>query len=680
MIPALLALCSAATSQGSDWVGKTRYYAARDDQAVYEVREDNIVLDFKGGGFQSGKPVNPDQNAYTGTGLLLEGRKNVTIRNLKVRGYRFNIRLVNCQNIRLENCKASGSRSIRMAQGGLPMSTFLDIRNIDVWRTYGAGIWIENSKKVVLKKSSARGSQNGLVLVDTSDSTIIENDFTFNSGWGIALGRSSDNAICWNKADFCNRPWAGGWGGDSSAVAVADSSNRNYFVGNSMTHSGDGFFLTHKGDRFDEKTGKIELFGPSNDNVIAYNDGSWSTANAFEGTFSTGNVYYKNWANDSLAAGFWLGYSDDSLVLANEVLRNANSGVAIEHGRQNVVEANRIEGSAWAGIAFWAAEDWRAKAKPSERNDALGNKLKSNQAPYDLRGTSQPYLKDEVTQEGPGSVASAANPNTTGRRAKFETEQLPRVKALMAMRPKAWKFYRETQGPKGVGWIQAEDWAPRDFFGNLAAWRQPDPGSLEMYLTELGTRVAAPSFVRFEPTPDNPFIVRISAKADPKAPGMDMPLGVNLSSANGKRRQLVKATLRTGLWQVSWFEWLTLKYEDEQGWKDLFGGDPLWKQNTRLLGGDFTGKSPGPGLPNHHFACVAKTKFKTEGGRYIFSTLSDDGIRLFVDGKELISRWNHHGPTADEAAITLNEGVHDIRVEYCQESGAAVLQVNWRRT
>src|SRR5687767_14152261 len=139
MIPALLALCTAATSQGSDWVGKTRYYAARDDQAVYEVREDNVVLDFKGGGFQSGKPVNVDQSTYTGTGLLLEGRKNVTIRNLRVRGYRFNIRLVNCQNVRLEYCNASGSRSIRMAQDGLPMSTFLDIRNIDVWRTYGAG-------------------------------------------------------------------------------------------------------------------------------------------------------------------------------------------------------------------------------------------------------------------------------------------------------------------------------------------------------------------------------------------------------------------------------------------------------------------------------------------------------------------------------------------------------------
>lgn len=292
MVSALLAICMATPGQIGDWVGKARYYGARDDQAVYEVLQDDVVLDFKGGSIQSGKPPKPDQSTYTGTRVLLEGRKNVTIRNLTVRGYRFNIRLVNCENVRLENCVVSGSRSIRMANEGRPINTFLDIRNIDVWRTYGAGIWLENCRKAVVKKSTSKGSQNGLVMVDTADSTVIENDFSFNSGWGIALGRSSSNRILWNHADFVNRTWAGGWGGDSAGIAVADSSDRNYIVGNSLTHSGDGFFLTHRGDKFDEKAGRIELFGPSNKNVIAYNDGSWSTAKAFEGTFSKGNVYY----------------------------------------------------------------------------------------------------------------------------------------------------------------------------------------------------------------------------------------------------------------------------------------------------------------------------------------------------------------------------------------------------
>ena len=678
MIAGILA-CALAT-QSDNWIGKAQYYGAKDGDSVYEIKRDDLVLDFKNGSLQSGKPPSPDLSTYTGTGLLVQGRRNVTIKNFKVRGYRYNIRIVDCDNVRLENVDASASRTIRNAQNGSPIDLFLDIRNVDVWRTYGAGIWIENSKNVTVKKTVAKGAQNGIVLVDTTHSTLIENDFSYNSGWGIALGRSSDNRILWNHADFVNRPWAGGWGGDSAAIAVADSSHRNYFVGNSLTHSGDGFFLTHRSDRFDERNRKIELFGPSNDNVVAYNDGSWSTANAFEGTFSRGNIYYKNWANDSLAAGFWLGYSDESLVLENEVDRNRNSGVAIEHGRRNVVAQNHIQGSAWAGVAFWAAGDWRGSAKPSENNDSIGNKLIQNGKVYNLENSRNPYLRDEIVQFGPGSVASRADPNVPAMLDKFRSLYQAHVEGFLKMRPSGWKFYRETALAKGTPWIQIGDWSPRDFSRDLAPWRLRDPGSIEMILQQDGVRVAAPPILQYEPTPENPRLVRICAAADPNIPGEDQPVLISLSTIDGKRKQQVKTTLRTGVWQVSWFEWPSLKYDDAAGWKALFASEPKLRQTTRLLGGDFTGRSPGEGVATHHFACVAETKFKTEGGSYVFRTISDDGIRLFVDGEEVISRWNHHGPTKDEAAINLKPGVHQIRVEYCQESGAAVLQVDWRKT
>lgn len=678
MIPALLA--AAMTTQGAEWIGKTRYFGARDDQAVYEVKQDNVVLDFKGGSILSGKPVNPDQSTYTGTGLLIEGRKNVTIRNLTVKGYRFNIKIKGCANVRLENVHIGGSRSIRMARDGRPINTFLDIRDYFRWQEYGAGIYMEDTHGVVVKKCTGKGSQNGLMMLHVSDATIIENDFSYNSGWGIALCRSFKNRIVWNKADFCNRPWAGGWGGDSAGIAMVDGSMHNYVVGNSLTHSGDGFFLTHRNDRFLEDKKVIELVNTSNENVVAYNDGSWSTANAFEGTFSNFNVYYKNWANDSLAAGFWLGYSNESLVLENEILRNQNSGVAIEHGTRNVILRNRIEKSGWAGVALYAADDWRATAKPSKDNDSMENRLVDNGQVYNLHNTYNPYLSDQITQPGPGNYASAANPSVKGVVERFQSSALPEIKKLLALRPKGWKFYRETGAPKGVQWLQTEDWAPRDFSRALAAWRQPDPGSLELYLTTLGCRVAAPAIVQFDPTPDDPMIVRISARANASEVGRDQEVGITIGSRDGKRKQLVKATLRTCTWQVDWFDWNGLSYQDADAWTRLFAGKSLLSQTTRLLGGDYTGKSPGAGVPNHHFACVARTKFRSEGGRYIFSTLSDDGIRVLVDGKEIISRWNHHGPTPDEEAVTLAEGVHDIRVEYCQESGAAVLRVDWRKS
>ena len=103
-------------------------------------------------------------------------------------------------------------------------------------------------------------------------------------------------------------------------------------------------------------------------------------------------------------------------------------------------------------------------------------------------------------------------------------------------------------------------------------------------------------------------------------------------------------------------------------------------EQRRELGGDWSQKSPSEGVPADHFALAATTTIKVPPGRYLFHTISDDGLRLFVDDKQIISRWNHHGPTSDNAAMNLDGGPHRIRVEYCQEDGAAVLRLDWTKT
>src|SRR6185369_12871194 len=79
----------------------------------------------------------------------------------------------------------------------------------------------------------------------------------------------------------------------------------------------------------------------SNDNVIAWNDGSWAAAHAFEGTFSARNVSSKNVASDS-TYGFWLGYSGETLVIDNLVERNRTDGISIGCGQSNRVERNTV--------------------------------------------------------------------------------------------------------------------------------------------------------------------------------------------------------------------------------------------------------------------------------------------------------------------------------------------------
>lgn len=64
---------------------------------------------------------------------------------------------------------------------------------------------------------------------------------------------------------------------------------------------------------------------------------------------------------------------------------------------------------------------------------------------------------------------------------------------------------------------------------------------------------------------------------------------------------------------------------------------------------------------------------------YTFTTLSDDGVRLWVNGKPLIDDWTGHGATEDKGTITLQAGhKYPIRLEYFQGSGGGVIRLSWQ--
>ncbi len=63
---------------------------------------------------------------------------------------------------------------------------------------------------------------------------------------------------------------------------------------------------------------------------------------------------------------------------------------------------------------------------------------------------------------------------------------------------------------------------------------------------------------------------------------------------------------------------------------------------------------------------------------YTITTVSDDGIRLFVDGKKLIDDWTDHAPTEDSGTITLEAGRKvDILIEYFQGGNSACAKLMW---
>ena len=66
-----------------------------------------------------------------------------------------------------------------------------------------------------------------------------------------------------------------------------------------------------------------------------------------------------------------------------------------------------------------------------------------------------------------------------------------------------------------------------------------------------------------------------------------------------------------------------------------------------------------------------------QAGTYTFRLSSDDGSKLFIDGRELIDNDGIHGMSAVDAEAQLAAGIHDVRVQYFQgprEEVALVLE------
>ena len=60
-----------------------------------------------------------------------------------------------------------------------------------------------------------------------------------------------------------------------------------------------------------------------------------------------------------------------------------------------------------------------------------------------------------------------------------------------------------------------------------------------------------------------------------------------------------------------------------------------------------------------HFGYIFDTLLKIEkGGTYVLSCTSDDGSKVFLDGKMIINNDGSHGSSTEEAQVDLQQGYH----------------------
>jgi parallel beta-helix repeat protein len=298
------------------------------------IDSDNITLDGNGATI-----MGTDRTANQG--IKVSGRKNVTIKNLRILNYYHGVSIKKSAKIEIYNCTITSTAEVQSN------TLFLDI-----WKpatdAYGGAIFLEQVTEAKIHENDLQHQMNGILSYQCKRLQVINNLASYCSGFGFHLFETCDSTFANNYADYCCRYYltdtGSHLGADATGFLIVFKSCNNVFKKNYARLGGDGFFLaglTPNG---------IDV--GCNNNLFQENDASFSPNNAFEGVFSKGNVYQKNRANYS-NYGFWLGFSSDCTIKDNQIYSNRQAGIAVENGIGFKVVGNDVQNNTH-GILIWS--------------------------------------------------------------------------------------------------------------------------------------------------------------------------------------------------------------------------------------------------------------------------------------------------------------------------------------
>jgi len=102
---------------------------------------------------------------------------------------------------------------------------------------------------------------------------------------------------------------------------------------------------------------------------------------------------------------------------------------------------------------------------------------------------------------------------------------------------------------------------------------------------------------------------------------------------------------------------------------------------TENVGFNWGGASPGQPIGADSFSVRwTGSLIVPESGTYTFSTNSDDGVRLSVNGDWIVNNWGDHSATVNRAAPIFLEAGEPvaIKMEFYENGGDAVAQLLWQ--
>jgi nitrous oxidase accessory protein NosD len=658
------------------------------------VRGTNITIDMSGVVLE-GSSASTDPDKFSGIGILIDGGSHITLKNATIRGYKVAILARNSAELHLTGNDVSYNWKQRL-YSGIEKESLIDWMSYhqnekDEWLRYGAGIYLRACDRAEIDRNIAVQGQNGLMVADSSHLKIWNNTFQFLSSIGVGLYRVSNSTIMHNRIDWCVRGYSHGFynrGQDSAGLLMYEQSSNNTVAYNSVTHGGDGLFLWAGQSTMD--TGK----GGSNDNVFAANDFSHAPTNGIEATFSRnrfiGNRVEENWH------GVWGGYSYNSIWIDNHFSRNTE-GMAIEHGQNNVIVGNTFDRETTA-IRLWQNAtqdpDW---GYPKNHDTAShgyvveDNVFHNHKIALDVRDTAEVRLWRnkffDVTErvKRTGSTTGFADDPIDSRHVvlMYDDELPPKLDS--GIDPMIKDGER-----RGRNTIIVDRWGPYDW-KSPKLWPVLDQPGLKgpdynvrgpLKLNVLGPkgswRVLSQRGAQISPargevgdvvtvTPSTSRIVDVDLALEYRGEAVTSPRGVK-TRAGAPYVFSYSRFFAPIEWTLKFFEYAESSDPVKQAdaFAKLLGGAAA-KTVTKDRIDYMSGGLIEPGVARDRFAFTGSGTVDLPRGDFTVQVISDDGARVWMDGRLLIDAWEPHESRVDTAVIS--GGRHAFRVEYYEVSG-----------
>ena len=652
------------------------------DSAVMVIRGDDITVDFDGAEMR-GVRDGAEPDVSEGVAIRIDGGRNVRVLNARVRGYHVGLMAVGTRGLELADNDLSHNWkprlfSVREHESLVDWMSFHHNEQHE-WLRFGAGIYLEDVRGGELRGNRVEQGSNGVMLTRTDSLSIHDNILSFNSALGLALYRSSFNIIAHNQIDYDVRGYSHGIfrrGQDSAGLLIYEQSSHNVVAWNSVTHGGDGLFLWAGQTTMD--TGA----GGANDNLFVGNDFSFAPTNGMEATFSR-NDFIGNRIEGS-DHGLWGGYSFASRVIGNCFARN-RIGIAIEHGQDNHIIANRFDGDS-TGVSLWAAaiepSDW---GYPKHRD--------TRSRDYRIADNRFAVVREPMKSLNTTSVDSAGNRSGGPPAGSCDAMQLVPADVWSSIVPRLPAGSRRLPGSDAArrdrSAIIVDEWGPYDG-RSPKLWPIDSSRAPTVRLRVLGPqgawRVVGRRGLAAVSTTRGQVGDTIAVTPDATLPSRDWLLSLESRSAAtvlpSRNRSPAAVTSRFSYaafeprmeWNVAFYRWpdTSSRSLPSSAFAALAASTPLVTRREARL--DYLWYKPLlTGVPATRSAIIATTAVDLPPGAFTIRSISDDAIRVFVDGVLVIDDWTPHESAVDNAAIT--PGRHAIRVEYAQVDGWTELRV-----